>query len=652
MPTASETFKRDSSPAPTARPATGPRGDTAVDLFTRRVRESGDRVALRSKVGGAWRTSSWRDCDRKSRDIAAGLIDLGLGEGDRVVILADTREEWLLADVGVLRAGAVTVPIYPSNLPDQCEYIINDCGAVVIIVDGPHQLEKLLAPEVRPKLTRVKKVVYMSDHSDLERRDAKGRNHVSLADVLPDKHPDRSFLIPLAEVQKRGATWIKDHPNRLSEIENGLDPDQAATIVYTSGTTGPPKGVVLPHSALVFECRALQKTFPLSSADEQLLFLPLAHIFAKLLAWSAVAVGTVTSFAESVPKLISNLSEVRPTYMGAVPRVYEKAYTKIQSSFDEKRKAGGLGKLVVEWALKKGKQRSDAERAGKQAEGLGIKIADRLVFQKVRDTFGGRMRFFISGGAPLAREIAEFFHAAGLLVLEGYGLTETTAATNLNLPTNYRFGTVGPALPGVEVKIATDGEVLMRGANIMKEYFGKPDATAEAIDSEGWFHSGDIGVIDPDGHLRITDRKKDIIVTAGGKNVAPQNIENGFKALCPLASQMMVYGDKRKFLSALITLNHESLEAWARGRSLAFTDYADLTQKVEVRAAVQEYVDKLNSSLASYETIKKFAILARDFDQESGELTPTLKVKRKFCTEKYKEILEGFYAGGREQASA
>ncbi len=614
---------------------------TAIDLFDARVRESAGEVALKSKVDGVWRQTSWREFDRAASQIAAGLIDLGVAVGDRVVILSDSREEWVFCDVGILKAGAVTTPIYASNLPDQCQYIISDSGAVVCIVENPHQLEKLLHSSVRGKLSKVKKVVVMSDVAHLEKPDTRGRKLVKFADVLPEGHADRGWVVSLAELRNRGQGLLEKEPNRVADASAQVTADSISTIVYTSGTTGDPKGVVLTHGNLVFESLTMRGTMNLSLADEQVLFLPLCHIFAKMLLWASIAVGARITFAESVAKLIDNLGEVKPTFMGAVPRVYEKAYAKIQGRFAEKRKSP-VGKLLIDWALKMGKERSEAERRGKTNHSLGVKLADKLVFAKIRDIFGGRVKFFVSGGAPLSGEIAEFFHAAGILILEGYGLTETTAATHCNRPQNYRFGTVGTPLPGVETRIADDGEILVRGPNIMREYYGKPEATREAIDSDGWFHTGDIGVIEASGHLRITDRKKDLIITAGGKNVAPQNIENAFKALCPLASQMMVYGDKKQYLSALITLGPDALAAWAKEHNVS-GDYAALSQREDVRAVVEGYVKKLNEGLASYETIKKFTILDRDFDMDSGELTPTLKVKRKFCNEKYRAQLEAMY---------
>ncbi len=614
---------------------------TALDVFAERVAASGDRVALRRKTEGTWRATTWNEWDRASREIAGGLVSIGVGLGDRVVILSTTRAEWVECDIGILMAGAVTVPIYPSNTPEQCEYIISDSGGSVVIVEDPHQLEKLYHPDVKPKLGNVMKVVYMTDVARLEKPDSQGRTDPSLEQVVPDD-ADSDWLISLEELRKAGAAWLDQHDGKLAEIDAQVKPTQTLTIVYTSGTTGPPKGVVLTHNNMSYTCDAVRDILGLDPDDEQLMFLPLAHIFAKILQWAAIAVGTSIAFAEGITQLIANMQEVKPTYMGAVPRVYEKAYVKIQSNFEEKRKKA-IPRALINWALNKGKQRSELLLAGKPADAFGIRMADKLVFSKVQATFGGRLRFFISGGAPLASEIAAFFHQAGILVLEGYGLTETTAVTNVNRPDDYRFGTVGPAIPGVQLKIADDGEILMRGGNIMKGYYNLPEATAEVLEPDGWFHSGDIGEITEDGKLRITDRKKDLIVTAGGKNVAPQNIENSFKALCPYVSQVMVYGDKRKFLSALITLAEENIQAWAEQNGVSGRGLAELSGQPEVEKLIQGYVDKLNADLASYETIKKYKILPHDFTQEAGEMTPTLKVKRKFCIEKYREILDGFY---------
>ncbi|HEU5056701.1 MAG TPA: long-chain fatty acid--CoA ligase [Kofleriaceae bacterium] len=588
------------SPQPAAPPS--PERRSAVDVFNARARASAHRVALRHKERDAWKPTTWGEWARAAQEIAGGLIELGVAPTDRVAILSSTRREWVLCDIGILTAGAVVVPIYASNLPDQCEYILRDAGAVVAIAEDEQQLDKLVA--VRAAVPAVKKVVLMSG--------------------APRATSD--WVMTLDELRASGARWLSANPKRLDDIAAAIDPTGAATFIYTSGTTGPPKGVVLTHANLVFTCHVVEDLLELGEGDEQLLFLPLAHSFARVVEWAFIAIGASTAFAQNMNTLVADMAEVRPTLVAAVPRVFEKAYARIQASFAEKRKSP-VGRRIIDWALAVGRERSRRLRAREQVDGLRFRIADKLVFSKVRQIFGGRIRFFISGGAPLSAEIAEFFHAAGLLILEGYALTETTAAGTVNRPDSYEFGTVGKPLPGVEVQIAPDGEILLRGGSVMQGYWKQPQATAEAIDGDGWFHTGDIGRIEPSGNLRITDRKKDIIVTAGGKNIAPQNLENELKAACPLISQVVVIGDRQKYLVALITLGEDA----ARDRPGA-------------EAAVREAVDRVNRKLASYETIKRFTILPRDLTEEAGELTPSLKVKRKVVSDRYREEIASMYA--------
>ncbi len=628
----------------------GVRGDevepstTALAVFQERVAMSGARVAMRRKRAGTWRAVSWSALDNTAAEIAAGLIDCGVNRGDRVVILAKTRSEWLECDLGILKAGAATVPIYPSNTPEQCEYIIKDARAKVVIAEDPHQLEKIIGPDGACCVAGVEVIVLMDKVARLDRPDSQGRIEVGFSEVVVDPSRVSGTLFTLPQLRESGQEWLAANRSQLTAMGAEITKDDLATIVYTSGTTGAPKGVVLTHGNLAFECIAVRDILGLGEQDEQLLFLPLAHIFAKVLAWASIAVGAPISFAESVSALIQNMQELKPTFVGAVPRVYEKAFAKIQAQLESKRQSP-VSRVLIDWALTQGRGRSQTL----EQPGLGIRLADKLVFAKIQQTFGGRLRFFISGGAPLSKEIGEFFFSAGVLILEGYGLTETTAATHVNRPHQVRFGTVGPPVPGVEVKLAPDGEVLVRGGNVMKEYYGRPEATAAAIDPSGWFHTGDIGVIEEGGFLRITDRKKDIIITAGGKNVAPQNIEGMFKAMCPYVSQIMVHGDKRKFLSALITLNAEALTPWAQQNGLESEEMAVLSGNPSVKSLIQGYVDDLNGKLASYETIKKFAILPEDLREESGELTPTLKVKRSFCEDRYRQILDGFYEPERTE---
>jgi long-chain acyl-CoA synthetase len=609
----------------------------AVMMFNDRVQRSAGKPALRWKEAGAWRTASWQDWDQASRQIAAGLLALGVGKGERSCILANTRAEWLYCDIGIVMAGGVTVPIYQSNLAHECEYIVNDSGAKVVFVENPQQLEKLMAEKA--KLGGVVKAIYFDAVARLDKPDARGRSEIKLEDVLPAA--DRGWVMSLAELRVEGEKWLGAHAGELERRWTEINPEDSFTFVYTSGTTGPPKGVVLTHKNIVWECDSMREVLPLDETDEQLLFLPMAHIFAKILEWTSIAKGSRIAFAESIAKIKDNLGETSPTFMCAVPRVLEKVYLGILGN----RNASSPGKQkIFDWAFGVGRQVSKYKQRHEPVPlGLSIKnsLATRLVFGKIQAVLGGRMRFLVSGGAPLSKEIAEFFHAAGVLVLEGWGLTETTAGTCVNRPEKYAFGTVGPAVPGIEIKIADDGEILVRGGSVMKEYYNKPDATREAIDAEGWFHTGDIGVVD-NGVLKITDRKKDIIVNAGGKNIAPQNLENALKAT-PYISQVMVHGDKRPYLVALITLNEENIAKWARDQGIGFSAVAELADKPEVRALVQQYVDELNAKEPSYSSIKKFAILPQDFAQETGELTPTLKVKRKFTSDKYRQILDAFY---------
>jgi long-chain acyl-CoA synthetase len=609
----------------------------AVVMFTDRVKASGPRAVLRWKEGGSWRESTWNEWDKQAREIAGGLLSLGVGKGERSCILANTRPEWLYCDIGILMAGGVTVPIYQSNLAHECEYIINDCGAKVVFVENPQQLEKLMAE--RDKLKGIVKIIFFDPVAKLDKPDAKGRTELKIEDVT--KPGDKALLMSLGELRVEGEKWLGKNVGELERRWADINADDSFTFVYTSGTTGPPKGVVLTHKNIIWECDSMKDVLPVGEDDEQLLFLPMAHIFAKILEWTSIAKGCRIAFAESIAKIKDNLSEVRPTFMCAVPRVLEKVYLGILGN---RNAAPPTKQRIFDWAFSVGRQVSKYKQRHQPVPlGLTLKnrIATRLVFGKIQAVLGGRIRFLVSGGAPLSREIAEFFHAAGVLILEGYGLTETTAGSCVNRPEKYAFGSVGVPVPGLEVRIAEDGEILIRGGSVMKEYYNKPEATREAIDPEGWFHTGDIGVIE-DGIVRITDRKKDIIVNAGGKNIAPQNLENALKAT-PYISQVMVHGDKRPYLVALVTLNEENVSKWARDNGVVFTNVGDLAKSDQVRTLVQKYIDELNAKEPSYSSIKKFALLPSDFTQESGELTPTLKVKRKFTSEKFQGIIDAFY---------
>ena len=643
-----ESAQRDSAVSLVESAARGERAPVvlphrnAVEMFNSRIRKSGPRNVFRSKINGTWQTASWADWDKAAREIAAGLVSLGVLRGDRVAILSNTRAEWMHADVGILMAGAVTVPIYQSNTPGECEYILNDSESHVVFVDGPAQIEKLL--KVKEKLGGLTRVVWFDDSSTLEKKDAKGRTAVSLAQVnaeLGDKAVDADWLLSITALREAGKKWLGENAGELERRWEEVKAGDLFTIVYTSGTTGPPKGVMLTHENIVWTCATTRDVLPYTEDDEQLLFLPLAHIFAKILEWGTIENGAKIAFAESVAKVVENLGETKPSFLASVPRVFEKVYTKVQTN----RANSTPGKRrIFDWAMSIGRRVSALQQQNKAIPfGLELKrrIAHKLVFSKIQSVLGGRVKFMVSGGAPLAKEIAEFFHAVGLTILEGYGLTETTAASYCNRLEGYRFGTVGTAIPDLETKIAEDGEILLRAPSVFKGYFNQPQATSEVIDPAGWFHTGDIGVVE-DGFLRITDRKKDIIVTAGGKNVAPQNLENALKTT-PYVSQVMVHGDKRPYLVALVTLNEENVRAWATAQGITTVDFAELSQRPEVKKLLQETMDRLNAEQPPVCTIKKFAILPEDFSQDTGELTPTLKVKRKFTTEKHWKTVDGLY---------
>lgn len=610
--------------APSRREARGERVDrepgTLVDLFLDALERHRDEPArLVRGPDGTWASLTHGEVGDRVREMALGLRSLGYGRGDRVAIVSDTRLEWALADFALVTAGAVSVPVYPSLPPDQTRYVLEDAGARAVFVEDREQLEKVGA--IRDDLPDLERVFAFEGADD-------GNGDVLSLDGLRDE----------------GRRAGPDLPGSWEEHARETAPGDLATLIYTSGTTGAPKGVMLSHDNFHSNVEMSHRVLPLEENDVALSWLPLSHVFERMsghyLMWSQ---GVTVAYAESVDTVARDMKEARPTVMTAVPRLYEKVVERAEAAA---RAGGAIKARIFAWARAVGEARAGRELAG-EAVGpwlmLRYALADLLVFRKLRARTGGRIRHFISGGAPLPPEVGKFFFAAGLPVLEGYGLTETSPVVCVNPGERPKLGTVGPPIPETEVRVADDGEVLVRGPQVMQGYYRNEEATAETLDEDGWLRTGDVGELDEDGFLTITDRKKDIIVTAGGKNVAPQNIENAFKAHCPLASQMMVYGDQRKYLTALITLNQEAAEAWAKERRIAYADFADLTQKEEVRSEVQRHLDEVNRQLASYETVKKFAILPKDFDQESGELTPTMKVKRKVCTEKYREILEGLY---------
>ncbi len=591
---------------------------TIPQMFQSRVAKYGDRAAQRVKQGGQWRDISWKEHDTRVREACLGLITLGLQPGEKVALLSNSRAEWVTLDLAILSAGGVTIPIYPSNTPEQCEYIVNNSDSVYVIVENAVQLDKIL--KIRDACPQIRKIVMI---------DPLGEQ----ADPL---------VLDLDTLRRNGRSEIEAGRGGVFEERVAAGKwDDVATMVYTSGTTGPPKGVIQTHGNHLWMAQALSSIGDASDQDTNLLFLPLAHSFARAESIGGLYQGFTTAFAESLDTIAPNLLEVRPTLMYSVPRVYERIYTKVNA---DAKAAGGPKEKIFNWAVSVGRQVSQKKQKGEGIPpwlALRYAIATKLVFSKIQAAVGGRLRFFGSGGAPLAQEIAEFFHAAGILILEGYGLTETCPALTINTTKAFKFGTVGKPVPGVTVKIADDGEIYGKGPNIAKGYFKLPEDTAEAFRGE-WFYTGDIGDFDEDGFLRITDRKKDIIVTAGGKNIAPQNIENLLKT-SDFISQVMVHGDRRKFLSAIVTLDIENVTRWASQQGIQDLSAEALATNEKVAGLILGEIEAKNKELASYETIKKFHIAPTDFSIESGELTPTLKVKRKIVTEKYQPVLDGFY---------
>lgn len=594
--------------------------DTLVKMFQNRVRKYGERVALRRKRNNRWEELSWKEFGEQVKNFSLGLIVLGLQKGETVSILSENRPEWVFADLGIMSAGGIGVSIYAGNLPQDVAYIIAHSESKIVVVENQEQLSKVIA--VRGELPYLEKIVVIED---FERRD----------DLM---------IMSFSDVGKlgfeQGCKDEKMFEKRLLEVK----PEDTAAIVYTSGTTGPPKGVMLSQANFIFICSSTLKIFAVSDQDISLSFLPLAHALERVVFFMTIYAGATVSFAESIKKIGENILEVRPTILIGVPRIFEKIYEGVISRAES---TSRVQKVIFNWCVRGGKMVCDLRLSNKKIPlllRLKYRIADRLIFSKLRDRLGGRIKIMGSGGAPLAKEIIEFFLAAGLPILEAYGMTETTAPSMITRLENMRPGYVGQAIPGVKIKIAEDGEILIKGGNLFKGYFKNPQATAEAL-KDGWLHSGDIGEIDREGFLKVTDRKKDIIITAGGKNVAPQNIENNLK-VGKYISQVMVYGDRRPYLTALITLNEEEVVRFAQANKIRFANFAQLSQHSVIKQLVIDIVREKNEGLARFERIKRFVILPEDFSYQSGELTPTIKVKRKFTQEKFAKIIEGMYSSG------
>jgi len=590
--------------------------ETLHSYFIQCAHHYGPRTALMVKEAGAYREITYRQFGEQVRDFALALSTLGVQRGDRVALLSENRPEWAVSDFAILSEGAITVPVYQTNSPKEVAYILNNAEVKVVIVSTGEQLEKVRS--IRSDVPSLERVIVMD----------------------PVDAPDFETFASLLEI---GRERFEMEPDQYGEHVRRTQASDVATIIYTSGTTGEPKGVMLTHENILFNVQAAGPVVPVTEEDRCLSFLPLSHVFERTVGqFFMIFHGISIAYAESIDTVAENMGEVKPTIVVSVPRLYEKMYAKV---LDKVHAGPPLRQKIFFWGIETGKKLTPfllQREKGPLLLRLQYALADRLVFRKIKERLGGKLRYFISGGAPLSREIAEFFYAAGVTILEGYGLTETSPVITANHHDRIKFGTIGPALQGVEVRIAEDGEILTRSPSVMKGYFQNETATKKAIDEEGWFHTGDVGEMDEDGFVRITDRKKDLIVTSGGKNVAPQYIEN-ILAADKYISQVMVYGDKRKYLTALVVPDFGALSAVLKEKGIEAKGAKDPVFSSEAHAFLFSRVEERLRDLARYEQIKKIALLDHELTQEAGELTPTLKVRRKEVTRKYFDLLDVLY---------
>jgi long-chain acyl-CoA synthetase len=606
----------------------GPRNSkpgTLTRLFFDAIEKHDKPDALQVKKDGAYRPISSLQLADRVRQVALGLQEIGISRGDRVAILSENRPEWAIADYAALTAGLTDVPIYPTLPAEQIPYILNDSGAVAIFTSTPEQAAKIAS--VRAECRSLRHVIGFGD----------------------SKRPGEDYTID--EIRTRGAGSENERRNaQYREQALAVRPEDVATLIYTSGTTGEPKGVMLTHDNIYSNVMASEAAIPFGGKDTCLSFLPLSHIFERMAGhYLMLHTGTSIAYAESIDTVPVNMQEVKPTLVLSVPRLYEKMYARV---LENALSGGAVKKNIFFWARGVAETWADQKLAGREPRGFLARkyaIAQKLVFSKLKARTGGELRYFVSGGAPLAPEINKFFYAAGLVILEGYGLTETSPVISVNTPSNFRIGSVGKPVPGVDVRIAADGEILTKGPHVMKGYYNKPDATREAIDAEGWFHTGDIGVLE-DMFLRITDRKKDIIVTAGGKNIAPQPIENKVKTN-KYVSQAVMIGDKRKFAAILVVPNWDNLEKWAGSKNIIWTDRKQLLAMPTIQKKMEQEVMREVEGFAHFEMPKKVGLLEHDFSIERGELTPTLKVKRRVIDKTYKDAIDRLYREEREPVS-
>jgi long-chain acyl-CoA synthetase len=583
-------------------------------MLSRRVAASPSKEAFRYVEDDRWVSLSWSQTKDKVFQLAAGLLSLGIGPEDRVAIASNTRMEWVLADLAIMCAAGATTTIYPSTQHEDVCYVLADSQSKVVIAEDDLQVEKV--------------VDHLNELPEL------------LQIVQLDGKVDHPKVIGWADLEKLGRDHLDAQPTAVDDVIAAIGPEDLATLIYTSGTTGRPKGVRLVQDCWTYLGASVEAFDIISADDLQYLWLPLSHVFGKALIAIQLYIGFTTAVDGRIDKIVENLAEVKPTFMCGAPRIFEKVRARVITTASH-----GVKARIFDWAFGVGRKVSPVRLAGEEPSGLlalQYRLADRLVFSKIKARMGGKIRFFVSGSAPLSPEVQQWFHAAGLLVLEGYGLTETSAVSCVNNPRATRFGTVGPPIPGTQVTIADDGEILVKGPGVMRGYHNAAEATAEAL-KDGWFATGDIGELDEKGYLRITDRKKDLIKTSGGKYIAPQKVEGVLKAVCPYLSQVIVHADGRKYATALITLDPEAIEGWAKEEGLSYSSVAELVRSQEVHDLIDGFVAQGNQELERWETIKKFEILATELSVDEGEVTPSLKVRRKAVEKKYANVLNSMY---------
>jgi long-chain acyl-CoA synthetase len=612
MPSAGRTSGSLTEKMPTPAPSFG-------QLILNRVKESGPTEAFRKPAGSGWKSYTWDETLQECSELAAGLVALGAEMEHRVAIASSTRLEWVFADYAIMLSGAATTTVYPSTGEEDVAYILQDSGTELLFAEDKSQAEK-------------------AQKANIERLGTI---------ILIDGEGDGEKVISWNQLREKGKAALAENPNLIKERVDATGPDKLATLIYTSGTTGKPKGVELTHGNWAYEAAAMDALGIMDKDDVQFLWLPLAHSFGKVLLGGHLQVGGVTVVDGRVPKIVENLPVIQPTLMAAVPRIFEKVYAGVQAKVAEE---GGIKEKLFNWAFNVGKREHAKKMNGENYGGWQLNLADKLVFKTVRARLGGNLRYMVSGSAALSAEINEWFDIVGLPILEGYGLTETSAATCVNRPESKMAGTVGQPLPGTEIRIADDGEIMVRGGGVMRCYRNREEDNKEVFgdqppDPERWFATGDIGVIDDAGRIKITDRKKDLVKTSGGKYIAPGAIEAQFKAKCGIAGAVCVIANERKFASALVGLDPDAAAAWAEKNGKAGASIEQLSQDDDVKAVVQAAVNDLNSGLNRWETIKQFRILPKALEVDDGELTPSLKVKRKVVEEKFSGLIDNMYSG-------